>query len=78
VTMPHNTYKQRILSFFTSMDIDKLRIFLKDEYTYQNNTKDTFLNEIEDVFEAHKNSGDTELIIYKGACVKKQFYNGLV
>jgi len=50
------------------MDIAKLRLYLKDEYTYEDTTKEIFLNEIESIFEAHKNSGDTELIIYKGAC----------
>lgn len=50
------------------MDIAKLRLHLKDEYTYDDTTKKIFLNEIEEVFEAHKNSGDTELHIYEGAC----------
>jgi hypothetical protein len=66
--MPQNTYIQTILSYFTSMDIDKLRLYLKDEYTYEDTSKEIFLNEIEQVFEAHRNSGDTELIIYNGAC----------
>ncbi len=50
------------------MDIARLQLYLKDDYTYQDTTKETFLNEIESIFEAHKNSGDTELIIYKGKC----------
>jgi len=50
------------------MDIEKLRLYLKDKYTYEDTTKEKFLNEIEQIFEAHRNSGDTELIIYKGAC----------
>jgi len=50
------------------MDIDNLRLCLKDEHSYQDTTKETFLNEVESIFEAHKNSGDTELLFYKGAC----------
>lgn len=62
------TYSESILRYFTSMDIAKLRLHLKDEYSYQDTTKEIFLNDIESVFEAHKDSGDTELIAYEGAC----------
>jgi len=67
--MDRNTYPKTIHGYFTSMDIAKLRLHLKDEYTYQDTTKEIFLNEIESVFEAHRNSGDSELLIYEGACV---------
>jgi len=50
------------------MDIDNLRLFLKEEYSYQGTTKEIFLNKVEEVFKTHKSSGDTELLIYKGAC----------
>jgi hypothetical protein len=50
------------------MDIASLRLHLKDEYNYEDTTKEIFLKEIEAIFEAHQNSGDTELLIYKGAC----------
>lgn len=50
------------------MDIDNLRLNLKDEYSYEDTTKEIFLNEIDQVFQAHKNLGDTELIIYLGKC----------
>jgi len=53
------------------MDIAKLRLYLKDDYTYQDTTKEIFLSEIASIFEAHKNSKDTELLIYKGACGSK-------
>lgn len=66
--MLQKTYLQSILSYFTSMDIANLRLYLKEEYSYQETTQEIFLNEIEEIFEAHKNSGDTELLIYKGAC----------
>ena len=73
--MPHKTYLQSILNCFTSMDIDGLHLYLKAEYSYQDTTKEIFLNEIEEVFKAHKNSGDTELLIYKGACAGKECDN---
>ncbi len=73
--MLNKTYKQEILSYFFSMDIDQLRYFLKDEYTYSETTKEIFLNEIESVFEAHRNSGDTELLLYPGVCNGKTCEN---
>jgi hypothetical protein len=57
------------------MDIDQLRYFLKDEYTYEETTKEIFLNEIESIFEAHRNSGDTELLLYPGVCNGKTCEN---
>lgn len=57
------------------MDIDKLRHFLKDEYTYEETTKEIFLYEIESIFEAHRNSGDTELLLYPGVCDGKTCEN---
>jgi hypothetical protein len=66
--MPSPTYLQSILCYFTSMDIAKLRLYLKDEYTYKDTTKKIFLNEVEEVFKDFKNSRDTELLIYNGAC----------
>lgn len=63
-----NNYTQTILGYFTSMDIAKLRLYLKDDCTYQDTSKEMFLKEVASIFDAHKNSGDTELLIYKGAC----------
>lgn len=73
--MPPSDYLKTILSFFTSMDIDNLRLHLKDDYTYEDTTKEIFLNEIEKIFEDHRNLGDTELLISKGACAGKRCEN---
>lgn len=62
------TYIQTILAAFAQMDIEKLRFYLKDDYSYQDTTKEIFLNEVANIFKAHKNSGDTELLIYTGKC----------
>jgi hypothetical protein len=69
--MPKFTYLQSILQYFTQMNIDQLRCLLKEEYTYQETTKEIFLNEIESIFEALRNSGDTELLLYTGICAGK-------
>jgi len=66
--MAQNSYFKTILSYFQTMDIAKLRLYLKDEYTYQDTTKEIFLNEIAAIFEANQNSGDTEIILYPGHC----------
>jgi hypothetical protein len=69
--MPQNTYFQAILSYFASLDIASLRIHLKEEYSYQDSTKLIFLSKLEKVFNKFKSSGDTELLIYPGACAGK-------
>lgn len=73
--MLDKTYLQNILAFITTMDIDRLRYYLKDEYTYQDTTKEIFLNNIESVFDSYRNSGDTELLLYYGACAGKTCEN---
>ena len=56
-------------------NITMLRHFLKDEYYYEETNKEIFLNEIEAIFEAHRNSGDTELLLYQGVCAGKTCSN---
>lgn len=48
------------------MKIDNLRLYLKERSTYGNTTQEIFLNEIERIFDIHRNSGDTELLTYEG------------
>jgi hypothetical protein len=57
-----------ILSGFASMNIEVLDANLKDEYSYQDTTKDVFLNELEKLFNEYKSQGDTSFTIYKGKC----------
>ena len=73
--MQQSTYLETILSYFSSMDIAKIHPLLKDEYTYDETTKEIFLNEIESVFKAQRNLGDTELIVYEGSCIGKKCDN---
>ncbi|PKP35399.1 MAG: hypothetical protein CVU00_02660 [Bacteroidetes bacterium HGW-Bacteroidetes-17] len=66
--MDESSYIKSMLDSFTLLDINKLRYLLKNEYTYSETTKEIFLNEIETIFAAHRNSGDTELLLYQGVC----------
>ena len=61
-------YFQTILNAFAAMDIVGLRVFLKDQYTYERATKETFLEKLEAIFEKHRNAGDTQLLCYTGVC----------
>lgn len=65
------SYPEIILEFISLMDIERLKFYLKDRYTYQDTTKDVFLNELEKIFQEHKNSGDTQLLRYTGNCFEK-------
>jgi len=66
--MDKKTYEEALLDCFIKLDIHGLKIILKEEYSYQDTSKEIFLQEIEQIFNANKNSGDTELLIYKGLC----------
>lgn len=50
------------------MDIEKLRMYLKEEYTYQDTTKEIFLEKVQEIFEFYQIAGDTELVFYPGKC----------
>ena len=71
----YRSYLQSILNHFVNMDITKLRLYLKGEYTYDETTKEIFLNEIESVFEVQRNLGDTKLLVYEGSCIGKKCDN---
>ncbi|HKI89285.1 MAG TPA: hypothetical protein VKA38_09675, partial [Draconibacterium sp.] len=73
--MPQPSYLHTILHHFISMNIDGLHLCLKDRYTYQETTKNIFLDKIADIFEAHRNSGDSRLQLYVGACDGKECDN---
>lgn len=73
--MPYSKYLPTILFLITSMDIVNLRLLLKEEYSYQDTTKDIFLTELESIFKAHKNCSDTELVIYEGKCAGRMCEN---
>jgi len=61
-------YVQTILVDISNMDIDSLRLNLKEEYTYQDVPKETFLDGLNSVFSFFKLGRDTHLILYPGVC----------
>jgi hypothetical protein len=69
--MPPTTYHQTILRCFTAMEIDGLRLYLKEEHTYQQASKEVFLDKLEAIFEKHRAVGDTKLLLYPGACASE-------
>lgn len=73
--MSASTYFQSILTAFSQMDIEKLHLLLNDDYSYQDTTKEIFLEKIKEIFDTHRNSGDTELRYYKGKCNSNECEN---
>jgi hypothetical protein len=70
-----SNYHKEILSYFTRLDIEGLKLYLKDGYSYQDTTKEIFLEKIEEIFQSLKTTGDTELIICKGTCCSEECSN---
>ena len=60
--------KPLIIQAFSEMNISLLEVLLNDNRTYQNATKETFLEKMNVVFELFKQSEDTALIPYDGKC----------
>jgi hypothetical protein len=66
---PKNPSKvELIINAFEEMNISTLKILLEDNKTYQDATKEVFLEKVEELFLAHKNSGDDYLFSYPGKC----------
>jgi hypothetical protein len=65
------SYVETVKECIQKMDIEKLRLILKDEYSYQDTSKDVFLEELDGYLECHKSYGETELLMYKGVCGKE-------
>ena len=59
--MSNNPYFQFILSFFTVMDLVKVRLLRKNEYTFPDSKNEFYLIEQKKIFESHKNSDDIVL-----------------
>ena len=69
------SYIETVKECFQKMDIEKLRLVLKAEYSYQDTTKEVFLEELESHFSCYKSYGETELLMYTGACGKETCSN---
>jgi hypothetical protein len=66
--MPESTYLQTILKSFATLDTGSLESNLRRDLTYQDTTAEIFLREMGRIFNMHKDSGDTHLILYEGKC----------
>ena len=62
------TKVEQIINAFSEMNSTALEILLDDTKTYQDATKEVFLEKVEELFLAHKNSGDDYLFSYPGKC----------
>lgn len=62
------TKSELIIEAFASMNSTALEILLDNAKTYQDATKEVFLGKVEELFLAHKNSGDDYLFSYPGKC----------
>ncbi len=62
------TKAEIIIKAFAEMNIAALEILLDDAKTYEDTTKELFLEKLQELFLAHKNSGDDFLLSYPGKC----------
>ena len=60
--------KELIIESFEKMDLNMLEVLLDENNSYQEATKEVFLNKIEEIFTKLKTKGDTRLDSYKGFC----------
>ncbi|MEJ7673741.1 MAG: hypothetical protein WKF59_13850 [Chitinophagaceae bacterium] len=61
--------KEAIIKSFSKMDIAMLELILDDSKTYQDATKEIFLQKLNDVFIEFKSSNDNSLIAFSGKCI---------
>ena len=60
--------KQSIIAAFAKMDIEQLDTLLSDKQTYQDATKQVFLNKVLQLFLDYRANGDEELTVHDGHC----------
>jgi len=70
-----NSKKELILNAVSEMNISMLEILLDDAKTYQDATKETFIEKLGEVFEKFKQSNNTMLSSYSGICKSKTCSN---
>ena len=62
------TKKEAIIQYFSSMDLEMLELLLDENRTYQDASKEIFLEKVGIAFEEFKSNGDTYLTPAKGKC----------
>ncbi len=66
-SIENSEYLQRMLNYFASMNIEGLRMHLNATYSYQETSKEIFLNVLEKAFNSLRQE-NSELIISRGKC----------
>ena len=69
-----NRKKETIVKAITAMDLVSLELILDEKLTYQDATKEMFLNKLKEIFDEVKNSKDT-LQSHSGKCGSKDCSN---
>lgn len=64
-----------ITESFEKMDVGMLDILLSNDYTYEDTTKEIFLEKINNIFETFKEKGDIKLESHRGYCKSKNCTN---
>lgn len=62
------THKEAALDCFKKMDAEMLCLLLDNNHTYQDATKEVFVDKVNQIFEKLKSKGDTEILIENGSC----------
>ena len=69
-----NRKKEAIIKAITEMDLESLNLILDENLTYQDASKEMFLNKLNEIFEELKKSNDT-LQSHSGKCGSKDCSN---
>jgi tetratricopeptide (TPR) repeat protein len=64
-----------ILKYMSEMDIEMLSLILDENKTYQDATKEVFLEKLNEAFEKFKKESDTQLKPYPGVCQSTECTN---
>jgi hypothetical protein len=67
--------KPQIIQAISEMDILRLEELLDDNKTYQDATKQVFIEKVNEVFEKFKEKQDTQLISFSGSCNRESCTN---
>lgn len=62
------THKEAVLDCFKNMDAEMLYLLLDNNHTYQDATKEVFVDKVNQIFEKFNSKGDTELFIENYYC----------
>jgi len=67
--------KELLVESFQKMDCNMLAVLLDESITYQDATKEMFLEKLTEAFSKFKRNSDTYLLPYKGFCNSEECFN---